>query len=263
MNLLTLNCHAWLESQQQEKIDTIVERIASEEYDIIALQEVNQHKEAPFIDGIIREDNFAHVLVERLKEHNLSYYMIWDFAHYGYDVYEEGVAILSRTPFVSTESFFVSRITDPNNHKSRKVVKAIVDAPEAPTAVYSCHLGWWDDDEEPVRYQLDELIRRVEDDDRAILLGDFNNDAFTRGEGYDYLIDHGLQDLFHLASDREGDATVQGKIAGWDKNTQALRIDLMLTNAPIHVSRHAVVFDGDNGPVVSDHAGVEVTAFWR
>lgn len=263
MNILTLNCHAWLEDRQQEKIDSIVERIASEEYDIIALQEVNQHKEAPVIDGLIRENNFAHVLVAKLREQGVAYYMTWDFAHYGYDIYEEGVAILSRTPFVSTESFFVSQTTDPNDYKSRKIVKAVIDGIDGQTAVYSCHLGWWHDADEPAKYQLHELLRRVEDDDRALLLGDFNNDAFIRGEGYDYLMEHGLQDLFHLATEREGDATVQGKIAGWDENKQALRIDLMLTNAPIHVSRHAVVFDGDNGPIVSDHAGVEATAFWR
>ena len=88
---------------------------------------MNQHKEAPLIDGLIRENNFAYVLVERLKEQGVDYYMTWDFAHYGYDIYEEGVAILSRTPFVSTESFFVSQTTDPNDYKSRKIVKAVVD----------------------------------------------------------------------------------------------------------------------------------------
>lgn len=263
MNILTLNCHAWLEDRQQEKIDAIVERIASEEYDLIALQEVNQHKEAPLIYGNIRENNFAHVLVERLKELDLHYHMTWDFAHYGYDIYEEGVAILSRTPFLSTESFFVSKTTDPDNYKSRKIVKAVIEGPETPMTVYSCHFGWWHDEEEPVKHQLDELLRRVEHDDHALLLGDFNNDAFIRGEGYDYLMENGLQDLFHLATEREGDATVQGKIAGWDENKKSLRIDLMLTNAPIHVSRHAVVFDGENGPIVSDHAGVEATVFWR
>ena len=263
MNILTLNCHAWLEDRQQEKIEWIVERIASEEYDLITLQEVNQHKEAPILEKNIRENNFAHVIVERLKQFGLNYYLFWDFAHYGYDIYEEGLAILSRTPFLSTESFFVSKTSDPTNYKSRKIVKAVVEGHDAPTAIYSCHLGWWHDPEEPAKHQLDELIRHVQDDDRALLLGDFNNDAFVRGEGYDYMIENGLQDLFHLATEREGDATVHGKIAGWDENKTALRIDLMLTNAPIHVSRHAVVFDGENGPIVSDHAGVEATVFWR
>lgn len=263
MNILTLNCHAWLEDRQQEKIDAIVERIASEEYDIIALQEVNQHREAPVVSGLIRENNFAYVLVERLKEHGLLYHMTWDFAHYGYDIYEEGVAILSLVPFESTDSFFVSQTVDPDNYKSRKIVKAVIPGEDSSTTVYSCHLGWWHDAEEPVKGQMDALLRVVEEDDRALLLGDFNNDAFIRGEGYDYLMENGLQDLFTLATEREGDATVQGKIAGWDENKKALRIDLMLTNAPIHVSRHAVVFDGENGPVVSDHAGVEATIFWR
>lgn len=42
MKVLTLNTHSWLEAQQKEKLEIIVERIMKADYDIIALQEVNQ-----------------------------------------------------------------------------------------------------------------------------------------------------------------------------------------------------------------------------
>ncbi|MGG1910634.1 hypothetical protein ABFY54_00495 [Priestia megaterium] len=45
---------------------------------------------------------------------------------------------------------------------------------------YSCHLGWWDDEEEPFKQQVDTLLAHVHKDNPFFLLGDFNNDAHRR-----------------------------------------------------------------------------------
>ena len=42
MKLLTLNCHAWQEENQMEKIQYLAQVIKEKQYDIIALQEVSQ-----------------------------------------------------------------------------------------------------------------------------------------------------------------------------------------------------------------------------
>ena len=42
-----------------------------------------------------------------------------------------------------------------------------------------------------------------------------------------------------------------------------MRIDHILTNTPLEVARAAIVLDGRDGPAVSDHYGVLVTAKWR
>ena len=42
MKILTINVHAWLEKNQMEKIDILAKAIAEKQYDVIAMQEVNQ-----------------------------------------------------------------------------------------------------------------------------------------------------------------------------------------------------------------------------
>ena len=42
MKLLTINVHAWIEENQDEKMETLAKVIAEKDYDVIAMQEVNQ-----------------------------------------------------------------------------------------------------------------------------------------------------------------------------------------------------------------------------
>ena len=42
MKVLTLNCHAWQEENQMEKIKHLAQVIKEKQYDVIALQEVMQ-----------------------------------------------------------------------------------------------------------------------------------------------------------------------------------------------------------------------------
>ena len=49
MKILTINVHAWLEKNQMEKIDILAKAIAEKQYDVIAMQEVNQLMNNPVI----------------------------------------------------------------------------------------------------------------------------------------------------------------------------------------------------------------------
>jgi maltose 6'-phosphate phosphatase len=92
MRLLTLNCHSWQEEQPLEKLKQIVQQILAQDYDVTSLQEVSQLMDTPIVHDEVRNDNFAYLIQQALKEQGQTYPLIWDFAHIGYDKYEEGLA---------------------------------------------------------------------------------------------------------------------------------------------------------------------------
>lgn len=259
MKLLTLNCHAWEEENQLEKIGFLAQAIKEKSYDVIALQEVNQSIAEQNIDKNLKQDNFAVVLLHELKKIGVAdYSLVWDFSHFSFEKYEEGLAILTKHPILEEHSFFVSKILDPNRWITRKIVGVKINCHGMPISFYSCHTGWWHDEEEPFKQQADSLLEQVSKDGLFFLLGDFNNNALLKGEGYEHLMSHGLYDTYSLANEKDEGITVKGKIAGWSNNKEDLRIDLILTNEPLPVASSKVIFNGINKPVVSDHFGVEV-----
>lgn len=260
MKLLTLNCHSWQEENQLDKIKYLAEIISHKDYDVIALQEVSQSINSASVEMDIKEDNFALLLkmeLDKITENNYEFY--WDFSHIGYDVYEEGLAIMSKHKFINNESFFITKGEDRTYWKTRKIVKSSIEIKDEIFDFYSCHLGWWIDDEEPFKYQADKLLDTISNSAAAIFMGDFNNNAFVRNEGYDYLLSKGLIDLYlETDSTDECSATAKGKIDGWEENREKLRLDLILSNKPLKVKSANVIFNGKNKNIISDHYGVEL-----
>ena len=119
MKLLTLNCHSWQEDNQLEKIKYLAKVIKEKQYDVIALQEVSQKIESKNIDSKIKEDNFASLLIKELNNiDEYKYSFIWDYSHIGYDIYEEGLAILTLHKIDNNKSFYISKSDDKNNYRS-------------------------------------------------------------------------------------------------------------------------------------------------
>lgn len=258
MKLLTLNCHAWHEDNQMDKIRYLAAAIAEKQYDVIALQEVNQSIDDT-AENLVKSDNYALVLLQEMEQLGATgYSIVWDFSHLVYGRYEEGLVILTRHPVIEEHSFFVSQSTDMHSPKTRKIVGATVQIMDRPFTFYSCHTGWWHDTQEPFKHQADQLMEHMRKDVHAFLMGDFNNDASLEREGYEYLLGHGLHDTYTLAEEKDAGITVKGKIAGWSENKQDLRIDLILSTEPVKVKTSKVIFNGDHKPLVSDHFGVEV-----
>lgn len=258
MKFLTLNCHSWQEENQREKIRYLAEVINEKDYDIITLQEVSQSINSKMLTSDLREDNFAVLLKEELDKYNKDKYnFYWDFSHIGYDIYEEGLAVFTKCKIVDEDSFFVTQSHDRSYWKTRKIVKLSIETDEKNIDVYSCHLGWWGDEEEPFENQVDNIMKRLNSNNVSLLMGDFNNNAFIRNEGYDYLLNQGLKDTFHLAETKDSGITVKGKIAGWDENKEKLRLDLILSNKDIDAKTSNVIFNGINKEIISDHYGVE------
>lgn len=252
MKLLTLNCHSWQEDNTPGKLNELAAAIAEKSYDVIALQEVSQSKEAG-------HENYAKLLVEKLHAlGQTEYTFVWDMCHFGYEIYEEGVAIVTKHPVISHNSFFITDQHDIHNWKTRKIVKASIDFNGKPFSFFSCHLGWWHDAEEPAKKQLDRLLKQTSPDECSFLMGDFNGDPSVRDENYDWVLDAGFYDTYTLASEKDDGFTVKGKIDGWDGNKRDLRIDYIFVNEPLQVTSSAVIFNGINKPTVSDHFGIEV-----
>ena len=259
MKLLTLNCHSWQEENQLEKIKYLAEVIKERDYDVISLQEVSQLIEEEVEFKNIKRDNFALLLIKELDKIGVDYYSFtWDYSHVGYDIYEEGLCILTKCNVIEGESFFISKGEDLNFWNTRKIVKLNVNYKNLPISIYSCHLGWWKDEEEPFKDQVDKLLDSINNDETSILMGDFNNSATIKGEGYDYLVEKGLYDTYPLAKVKDEGVTVKGKIAGWEKNSEDLRLDMIFSNKPLKVNYSKVIFNGRNKEVISDHFGVEV-----
>lgn len=258
MKLLTLNCHSWQEENQLDKIKYIAKTINEKNYDVIAMQEVSQHINSDIVYENIRKDNFALLLQDELKNlGNDKYDFYFDIVHFGYDVYEEGLCLMTKLPIVSKESFYVSKNDKINFWKSRKIVKIKALYKDIEMSFLSCHLGWFNDCEEPFKYQADKLIENIEKDNLTFIMGDFNNNANIVNEGYDYLAEK-LIDTYKISKNKDEGITVKGKIAGWDKNKEDLRLDIIFTNKEVEVLKSEVIFNGENKTIVSDHYGVSV-----
>lgn len=259
MKLLTLNCHSWQETHQLDKINDLAQAIKENNYDVIALQEVSQHMLGKQFKGQLKTDNYVVVLQEALQKLGVTdYEAIWDFSHIGFQVYEEGLCLLCKHPVIAKDSFFISQTEDTLNWRARKVVKATIDYKGEAIDFYSCHLGWWHDEEEPAKLQFDKLNNQLSNERRSFLMGDFNNHAEVEGEGYHYAKQMGWHDTYALAQEKDEGNTVKGKIDGWHENKRDLRLDYIFTNQEVDVLKSRVIFNGINKPVISDHYGIEV-----
>lgn len=259
MKLLTLNTHSWREENQLEKIKIIAQTILQNQYDIIAFQEVNQRVETQKLgESSLKEDNFMlRVKAEIEKLGGPQYESYWEMSKIVRNEFEEGSSIMSRYPIIETACFPVTQNTSIRELKTRRIIKASVSIDGKMVDIYSCHLGWWHDEIEPFKYQIEQLVKEVNPSRFSLFMGDFNNNANIRNEGYDYLLEQKLYDTYTAAKEKDEGVTVQGEISGWQGNKEGLRIDLILSSQPVQVKTSRVIFNGKYKPIVSDHYGVE------
>lgn len=272
MKVLTLNTHSWLEENQEEKLNRIVEKIFKESYDVIALQEVNQLCQSSVVDSpinicaldkqdTVKEDNFAYMIVQRLKEKGVEYYWSYAVSHIGYDIYDEGSAILSKTP-IEPFAHFVSREQSPDDYHSRKILFGKTKNETTDLLIASCHFSWWIDQHEGFSYEWSNTMQILYDNKLPkVMMGDFNNPEDTVGYNYVVKEENQLIDAYKIAENKYGHHTIDKEIAGWEGNDGKLRIDFVILTEHFKVSRYSTVFDGKNEQLVSDHFGVEVEMY--
>ena len=270
MKLLTLNTHSLVEDNYSTKLDAFVSAIAEQRPDIIALQEVNQtiaetqvdvisEGYVPCVENIvIRKDNHVYKAAELLEGAGVKYYWTWLPLKKGYDKYDEGIALMSRSRIIETDVVRISETDDYNNWKTRKIIGIRTEA--APDEwFFSVHYGWWDDLDEPFQNQWQKTVEYMKKYSRVWLMGDFNSPAEVRNEGYDMINSGGWYDSYTLAKTRDNGITVGKVIDGWcDKvsGTDGMRIDQIWCSQKAEIASSEVIFNGANKPVVSDHYGV-------
>ena len=270
MKLLTLNTHSLVEDNYSTKLDAFVSAIAEQRPDIIALQEVNQtiaetqvdvisEGYVPCVENIvIRKDNHVYKAAELLEGAGVKYYWTWLPLKKGYNKYDEGIALMSRSRIIETDVVRISETDDYNNWKTRKIIGIRTEV--APDEwFFSVHYGWWDDLDEPFQNQWQKTVEYMKKYSRVWLMGDFNSPAEVRNEGYDMINGGSWYDSYTLARTRDNGITVGKVIDGWrDKvsGTDGMRIDQIWCSQKAEIASSEVIFNGANKPVVSDHYGV-------
>lgn len=271
MKLLTLNTHSLVGEDFEARAAMFVAALARESPDVIALQEVNQSISAPVLTEPLsrfvpcggsrpfREDLYAWRLVRELESEGLFYTWTYLPTKLGYGRYDEGLAFLCRAPIAEAKACLISRSESYENWRTRM---ALMIRPEGEQTWFcNLHTSWWGDGEEPFAEQWMRLLPHVKREERVFVMGDFNNPAELRGEGYDLVASCGFWDTYALADVRSGDATARGGIDGWHGRLaldEGVRIDQIWCNRPISVPEYRTVFDGENYGRVSDHFGVMV-----
>lgn len=270
MKLLTLNTHSLVENDYEKKLQYFVEYVEKNDYDVIALQEVNQsilenkvecnefyiasHK-----DIEIKKDNHMYKVVELLAQKGKKYYWTWTPIKVGYDIYDEGIGIISKYPPIEIKEFYVTDSKSYKNWKTRKIIGIKIKIDNEEKWAFSGHFGWWNDTEEDFKKQILKLNTELRFFDEEIyLLCDLNNCGTIKNEGYHYITDKGWYDSYYLASQKDDGFTTNGKIDGWTLDKNKMRIDYIFINEKVEVKYSKVVFDGENGEIISDHFGVEV-----
>lgn len=267
MKVLTLNTHSLVEENYKAKTGIFIETVLREKPDIIALQEVNQTIAEPAAEKVaagyvpcaenvtVRRDNHALTVAEALQKQGLEYNWTWLPLKKGYDKFDEGIAVFSLEPMLETSVIQISRADDHSDWKTRKAL----GAKTCGGWFYSVHTGRWEDKDDPFSKQWERLSAALPENERVWLMGDFNNPAEVRGEGYDLMLSYGWQDCCAAAETKDSGITVPGAIDGWRDKPDAdggMRIDLILCNERVKIRSCRTVFSGAEEPVVSDHFGV-------
>ncbi|MEI7500219.1 MAG: endonuclease/exonuclease/phosphatase family protein [Bacteroidota bacterium] len=267
--VLTINLHTYQEEQQNEKFNMITDVIGKMDIDFIAFQECAQNSYAAIIEGIIREDNMALLISERIKKkYNANYNFVWNWSHYGWNIWEEGVAVLSKHPVIHSEDRYVSSYTGTGNITSRKVIYAACQSPGGLFNVFSAHTHWRTSlSDEEQNNQINKIKSMVIEKESlsqgvvSFVCGDFNGnptDDFPWSEGYNTMMRTGdyfdtFREIYTDANQKPAQSkyyTIGGDFPG--------RIDYIFLkkNASYKVSDSQIIFTNEVVGNVSDHYGV-------
>ncbi|QMS84809.1 endonuclease/exonuclease/phosphatase family protein [Candidatus Xianfuyuplasma coldseepsis] len=245
LNLLTLNLHCLVEENLPDKQQRIAQAIVDYDVDVVFLQEVAQTQTLPYIEDHIKADNYAYTLQQLLQEKELFYHIYYLPIKQSFNRYDEGLALLSKTPLLVTDTRCISKTRDYTNWKSRKVLVAQYSED---LYLATTHFGW-SDGNEVFEDQFDAAIAALPITSRWIMAGDFN--VLPTSNEYKYIMNHGCIDIL-------GEGPLKDKpthLDNMDIHTNGSRIDYIMTNQPITSDRHTILFT-DNP--VSDHYAVFV-----
>ena len=267
--ILTLNLHTYQEARQNEKLNMIADVIGKMDVDFVCFQECAQNRHAAISSGIIRKDNMALLISNRIMEkYQAGYHFVWNWSHYGWDVWEEGVAVMSRHPVIQSEERYISSSTGTGSILSRKVIYASCQSPGVLFNVFSAHTHWriyaTDEEQNSQVRKIRSMVVEKESstpDTISFVCGDFNGNPtsdYPWSEGYNTMMRPGdysdtFLEIYPDANHKPAQSiynTVGGDLPG--------RIDyiFMKKNPLIRVVDSQIIFTSEVVGTVSDHFGV-------
>lgn len=270
--ILTTNLHTYQEANQKEKLNLIIDVIGMMDIDFILFQECAQNKSSQIVDGIIRNDNMALLISKGVAEkYGVTYNYIWDWSHYGWDVWEEGVAVLSKHSLVDNASRYISTSNSTSSITSRKVLYgsyAVLSLGRV--NIFSAHTHWRTSvNDEEQNNQIKNIKLMVVEKEQPIIDnkvisfvgGDFNGNPtsdYPWSEGYNTMMlnNNYLDTFLEIYPDANSKPaqsiynTIGGDLPG--------RIDyiFMKANPYLKVMDSQIIFTEQIIGRVSDHFGV-------
>ena len=259
LRVLILNLHCYQEENQDVKFSQIAKAIDEQNADIVCLQEVAELWNDGHGDW---NTNSAKIINDRLKQ---PFHLYTDWSHIGFDKYREGVAILSRYPFLKQSSKYVSNSHSHDSIHSRRIVMVQVNVPYMGLInVYSAHLSWWEDGfaeqfKRLSKWATDNQTKEVKG---TLLCGDFNITAGS--EGYNLVVSANEYDDQFLAANAHGVFEKIFKVNDpyWRHMlADDYRIDYIFMNkdSELQVTSGDVLFTDQDYGRVSDHCGYLMT----
>jgi maltose 6'-phosphate phosphatase len=259
LKVMILNLHCYQEDNQDDKFSQIAKAIDELHADVVCFQEVAELWNDGAGDW---QSNSAKIINDRLAT---PYHIHTDWSHLGFGKYREGVAILSKYPFITQDAKYVSDSHDIYSIHSRKVVMARVKVPYIGLVnVFSVHLSWWEDG---FAEQFQRLCEWAEAKQSApvkttLLCGDFN--IAGGSAGYHLVVEgHQYEDQY-LAANAQGvfEKIFRVNDAHWQNYlSDDYRIDYVFLNktGSLQVASAEVVFTESDYGRVSDHCGYFMT----
>jgi maltose 6'-phosphate phosphatase len=265
IRVLSLNLHTYQERNAKREDDSLrkLEQVAfgaaAGGADILLLQEVGEHVSSPV------HPNAGAVLqrhLERLTRRR--WHHEWREAHIGFDVYREGLSILSASPL---EDLAVLPLRE--GPAARIALVATITAKGTKLRVVTAHTSWPDEGHAEVKQLVDLLRQRTVGDHAATLVaGDFNSAPHEPQAAL--LVSNGYVDV---AAAKGSALPTFGHGDGASERPLDRRIDYHFLRttagrgAP-RLDRCLRVFDGagpEDGlhPRVSDHAGIFAAYSWE
>jgi len=196
--ILTLNLHTFQETNQEAKLYLIADLIAKMDVDFVAFQECAQNTSSEIVDGILKKDNMALLISNIIKEkYSVDYKFVWNWAHYGWNVWEEGVSVLSKHQIIDTDNRYISTSNTTSSIDSRKVIYAACNLPNfGQINIFSAHTHWRkSESDQEQNNQIKNIKAMVVEKENlnpatnqiSIVCGDFNGDPTSSSpwsEGY-------------------------------------------------------------------------------
>lgn len=283
-SVLTLNLHTYQEfktlkepesaltesdinhhiSKHGKLFDSIADAISQLDPDAICFQEVGEWKSSDDTLNFGRHPSNATLqILQRVGKGRYHSYMDW--SHYGWGIWKEGSALLSKYPIVKQASRYISHSNQESKTfwKSRNIPYIQIEVPKfGKIDLFSVHAGWWDDKDEPFKLQFQRLTQWINEisvsNNTSILCGDFNQPA--KADGYQLMIGNsGFSDQYAKANPNGmDDATIGSNIAGWEGNQKGERVDYILLNdnSSLKVRQSQRIFTEKVFGRVSDHVGI-------